>query len=299
MLDGGDKDKNPFGVTRPELNRHESLNKRIDVLKAEIVRSRLEIPENYLKDQHYWFNVFRAYIDHTRPFTEGYQELGGHDQSKLRETKRATLFQLALREGKMISDLEKKMGTDPLTGLWNRGVLDTRVTQLQEWLKNDTYGDSLVILMLADVDGFKQVNDTWGHSVGDEVLRRFGKAAREQVKGDLDTVARYGGEEFVILLPISRKALLDMRTKRGQSLENIAATKIAERVRRNIVDGLPVRVNNDVVLRPTVSVGMVFIDPSQDLASVYASADKFLYEAKHLGKNQTVTVDGPVPNVEV
>ncbi len=299
MLDGPDLDKNPFGGSRPELNRHASLSKRIDVLRNEISHAKLEIPEKYRKDQHYWFNVFRAYIDHTQPFAAGYQELGGNDQAKLRGTKRATLFQLALREGKMISDLEQKMGTDPLTGLWNRGVLDTRVTQLQEWLKNDITGDSLVVLTMADVDNFKQVNDNWGHSVGDEVLRRFGKAAQAQVKGELDTVGRYGGEEFVILLPTSRQTLLDMREKPGQSLETIAATKIVERIRRNIVDGLPVRVNNDIVLRPTVSMGMVFVDPSMDLDTVYASADKFLYEAKKSGKNKTVTIDGSVTVVEI
>jgi len=129
---------------------------------------------------------------------------------------------------------------------------------------------STVSLLFVDVDHFKHINDTYGHETGDRVLKRIIRLARGCLRSD-DTVARWGGEEFVVLLPAT-----DLN----------GALLIAEKIRQRIgaehfdafAGGLQV----------TVSIGCAEISSSEELDELVARADHALYEAKHLGRNQTV-----------
>jgi diguanylate cyclase (GGDEF)-like protein len=161
--------------------------------------------------------------------------------------------------------------TDGLTGLWNRRQFELRAAQELE--RATRFGERFSIVIV-DLDGFKSVNDSHGHLVGDAVLveasHRLVTFTRE-----VDTVARYGGEEFVLLLP---QTDLD------------GARKVAEKVRSELA-GAPVE--TDVgPLTITMSAG-VASHPRHGTSvdSLLRAADRALYAAKSAGKNRVVTAD--------
>lgn len=88
--------------------------------------------------------------------------------------------------------------TDPLTGCYNRGYLNERFPQ--ELSRSQRYSHPLSVI-LADIDHFKQINDTYGHQAGDEVLKAFTQSLKDQIRKKIDWIVRYGGEEFLIVLP--------------------------------------------------------------------------------------------------
>jgi diguanylate cyclase (GGDEF)-like protein len=186
-----------------------------------------------------------------------------------------------------LTDLNRKLQqlahTDESTGLFNKRRL---IEQLQaELARSRRYGDVLSCLML-DLDHFKQINDTFGHQAGDEVLRQVGGLLRCSVRVT-DFVARYGGEEFTILLP-----------KTGRS----GAWRAAEKLRRSVEDHPFVAYQTDI--RLTVSIGIASYTSFEDLDphQVLLAADMALYRAKGEGRNRTCTIeDGrePVEDVKI
>lgn len=151
--------------------------------------------------------------------------------------------------------------TDPLTGLANRRGLDAELTAR---LASGVGG----CLALFDLDHFKRVNDTFGHAIGDEVLRRFAALARASVR-DQDLVARLGGEEFAVVLP---------------DISMNQATFVCDRLRRAIGDaGMRV---NDQLIALTVSGGVASFGRDQTAEMVLRAADEALYRAKHAGRDQ-------------
>ena len=176
----------------------------------------------------------------------------------------------ALAYGKM----RERADRDALTGLPNRRAFDAAF--LAERLRFERYGRTLAA-MLIDIDHFKEVNDTYGHQTGDDVLRTLARVLESAVR-DVDVPARFGGEEFVVLLPETELA---------------AAAEVAERVRVAVQQtsftaaGRPLEVH--------VSIGVAAC-PEQ-VASPQAlldSADGALYEAKRGGRNQ-VRLAQPAP----
>jgi len=158
--------------------------------------------------------------------------------------------------------------TDVLTGSFNRrGFFEAADAARERAYRN---GESVSLLLL-DLDHFKQVNDTYGHAAGDEVLQSFTSRVRGVLHVD-DIFGRIGGEEFTILMP---------HAGAGE------AEALAERV-RNTVDAQPImwRANR---IRVSVSVGLA-VDPEagRSLDELLEDADKALYEAKRLGRNQVV-----------
>ncbi|WP_163166988.1 GGDEF domain-containing protein [Arthrobacter sp. Alg241-R88] len=158
---------------------------------------------------------------------------------------------------------------DDLTGLLNRkAFLDLAAEQLAD--RTITRGSGTLIL--ADLDHFKSVNDTYGHAAGDLALQAFADACTATVRST-DLVGRYGGEEFVLLLP-------------GTSAER--AETIAEEISRRLaaapsVDGMDM---------PTVSYGIsTYDDGTSDVYDLIATADGALYMAKSLGRNRTARSD--------
>ena len=163
--------------------------------------------------------------------------------------------------------------TDVLTGWHNRRYLQVRLTEEMARARRDR--ENLVCLML-DLDHFKQVNDTYGHGAGDEVLRELSHRIEAQVRGS-DVAARYGGEEFVILLPHT----------------DVEAGKLlAERI-RHAVSASPVEFGDGKELAITASIGIASATPKGsdfDLKtlgeSLIARADVALYSAKSAGRNR-------------
>jgi diguanylate cyclase (GGDEF)-like protein len=162
---------------------------------------------------------------------------------------------------------ETRARRDGLTGAMNRTSFTHHARREIDQHRGK---ESTVSLLFVDVDHFKHINDTYGHETGDQVLKRIIRLARGCLRSD-DTVARWGGEEFVVLLPAT-----DLN----------GALLIAEKIRQRIgaehfdafASGLQV----------TVSIGCAEIISSEELDELVARADHALYEAKHLGRNQTV-----------
>ncbi|MGP4670560.1 PleD family two-component system response regulator [Agrobacterium salinitolerans] len=159
---------------------------------------------------------------------------------------------------------------DGLTGLNNRRYLDSHLKILFD--RAAVRGRPISICM-TDIDRFKLVNDTYGHDVGDEVLREFAARIRSTVRG-ADLACRYGGEEFVVVMPDTPMEL---------------AASVAERLRA-IVEDKPFYVRSiDRELSITASLGIAtssgaFGAPDE----ILKQADKALYEAKHAGRNRVV-----------
>ena len=148
---------------------------------------------------------------------------------------------------------------DPLTGLANRHLLDERLT---EALARAVRASTRIAVCCFDLDGFKQVNDTFGHSVGDELLVDVASLLRSSVRGG-DTAARLGGDELVLVLdPIDDEA---------------HARAVVERVRREIVD---LGRRHAPGLSVGASVGLAINEPGDVSASLLKRADDALYDAK-------------------
>ena len=157
---------------------------------------------------------------------------------------------------------------DPLTGALNRAGLELQGQRVaQRTLRN---GRSLAVLMI-DADHFKIINDTYGHQVGDEVLRHMVKVLKAELRPH-DLLARYGGEEFVMVLD-------------GVQLHD--AERIADRLRQRIEAEL-VGVGH-VTVRYTASVGVACSDEhGHDLVQLISAGDAAMYNAKRLGRNRVV-----------
>jgi len=142
---------------------------------------------------------------------------------------------------------------------------------VQELKRHQRYRQPLSLLML-DVDHFKQVNDTFGHQAGDEVLRRIGQILQDSLRS-MDLAARYGGEEFAVLLPHTPE-------KDSQ--------KLAERIRKRIEDtdfGLSAK---DFRVTASIGVAALAAGSLQKENDLVLKADQALYTAKHNGRNMVV-----------
>jgi two-component system cell cycle response regulator len=156
--------------------------------------------------------------------------------------------------------------TDTLTGLYNRRYFEVH---LQKLLKSSKESGKTLAIVYTDIDHFKNVNDTYGHTVGDEILQMFSKRLTEKLRS-FDLVARIGGEEFVAVLPDT-----DEKT----------AHIVSERLRRAIAEE-PFATSHEEPLTITTSIGGVLVeDPNQTITQLLERADAQLYEAKHNGRN--------------
>ena len=160
--------------------------------------------------------------------------------------------------------------TDVLTGLHNRRYM---TGQLQSMVARANHGGDTIAALILDLDHFKQINDSFGHDAGDEVLREFAVRLATNVRA-VDLPCRLGGEEFVVIMP-------------GTSLED--ARHVAERIRRD-VSREPFRARGmGEGLMVTVSVGVAASMPGDTPESLLKRADQGVYEAKALGRDQVVT----------
>lgn len=154
---------------------------------------------------------------------------------------------------------------DHLTGLWNRAMI---LDQLGRELHRIQRGGGDLAVALADLDGFKRVNDTLGHAMGDEVLKFAARQIKEELR-DCDFIGRYGGEEFLFVLP---------------GCEEDGALRVAERVRARIAEEpMPA---GKILLPVTISIGVAVSWPAVEASALIKKADDALYRAKELGRNR-------------
>ncbi len=164
--------------------------------------------------------------------------------------------------------LERLASTDPLTGAYNRRhFFEAGSAELH---RSRRYEHHLSFLML-DIDHFKSVNDTYGHGIGDEALKKT-VSVIDDILRDEDTLGRMGGEEFAIMLP---QTDLD------------EAFIVAERI-RNAIEGIVIDTPSEP-LRFTISIGVsTSIDTDEDIEKTLTRADKSLYAAKEQGRNRVI-----------
>lgn len=160
--------------------------------------------------------------------------------------------------------------TDPLTQITSRKGFDQA---LETGITKAELARKPLSLLLIDIDHFKRFNDTFGHLVGDSVLRLVASVINESVKGQ-DTAARYGGEEFAVILP--NTSLAD-------------ATTVAENIRTAVMSKeMMVRSTGQRLGRITISIGVAELHIDEFGKSLIARADRCLYAAKERGRNQVV-----------
>jgi len=162
-------------------------------------------------------------------------------------------------------NLQRMASTDSLTGLFNRQYFETELSRSLALIKR--YGTNISLVML-DIDHFKEVNDTYGHDVGDKVLVEFAKRSKNILRKP-DILVRWGGEEFIIILP---------------ETDVTAAGEAAERLRQNIMSEPFFHVG-----KVTVSLGVTGILFSDTKDSLLRRLDHALYESKRLGRNRLTT----------
>jgi len=166
---------------------------------------------------------------------------------------------------------------DALTGLNNRRQFESR---LKQEVANAKRNNKPLCCIMLDIDYFKQVNDTWGHSAGDYVLKNVAKIITQELR-EYDIASRYGGEEFCILLP-------DTKIKE--------AAFVAQRL-RSAVEKTEINISDDQILgkdllNVTISIGVSeFDDTIECPEKLYQNADIALYEAKKRGRNRVIVYD--------
>ncbi|MBO8127568.1 MAG: GGDEF domain-containing protein, partial [Firmicutes bacterium] len=182
---------------------------------------------------------------------------------------RATEFlaQILIATDALLLSLKESVERDPLTGLYNRLALERMLSKL--WVNAQTSKTPITVAML-DLDNFKDVNDGYGHMVGDELLKEISFIIRKSLR-DGDVVMRYGGEEFIILLP---------------GTDSSGAKKPLERIRKRIED----EAFTEARIKTSVSIGAAAYPDDRPLSmdEIIEYADAALYKAKARGKNRLV-----------
>lgn len=167
---------------------------------------------------------------------------------------------------KRIGKLSSQAHTDPLTGLLNR-------RGLHENIEMSLLNNSVVSVIVIDIDHFKNVNDTYGHDVGDEVIKMLGRHLKTNSR-KTDLVCRTGGEEFLMLLP---------------GIDIHLAVVIAERLRKNVAE-----MSFPICQHITISIGVTsFLPKEVPIDAALKTADNALYRAKNAGRNKVIVQDIP------
>jgi diguanylate cyclase (GGDEF)-like protein len=171
-----------------------------------------------------------------------------------------------------LETLSRQATHDPLTGLFNRRYLDQI---LYGEIAHARQSDSLLGILMADVDYFKRINDQYGHKAGDLMLRTVGDLMKSCVRS-ADIVCRYGGEEFVIVMPGASEATV---------------SRCAEEIRSRF-EKLSVEFEEQKI-QATISLGgAIYPLHGSNVDEVFVNADRAMYDAKHGGRNRVVIYSG-------
>jgi len=172
------------------------------------------------------------------------------------------------QQAQRIDEYKRFIQIDTLTLFNNRAAFDKKM--IEEFDRCRRYDRQSSIILL-DIDGFKKVNDTYGHPAGDKILRDIAKVIQKVVRLS-DFLARYGGEEFTIILPET-----DLAT----------AVIVAEKVRRALESTNFLA--NDNKVKVTASLGVARVNDKKDIEEVMSLVDKAMYLSKSKGRNRTMT----------
>lgn len=175
------------------------------------------------------------------------------------------------RQSDIVNRYVTESRTDALTGIANRRQFDAR---LEEAFNERTRTETPLSVILIDIDFFKNVNDTFGHQAGDDVLRSTGQILQSSVRED-DLVARYGGEEFVVITPDVCPDIVRLQSER-----------IREAIQQHEFSFGTATTNI------TISIGLAFRGPDDTPESLLQRADTALYQAKAAGRNCTFYWEG-------
>jgi two-component system cell cycle response regulator len=187
--------------------------------------------------------------------------------ARVRTQIRRQRYAMELRES--VSNTMALAITDDMTGLYNRRYFDRHLGMM---LNRAQVQERDMALMILDIDHFKSVNDSYGHDVGDAVLREFATRLKRNIRG-VDLACRFGGEEFVVLMP---------------DTDIVQAELVAERVRQSISERV-FEVNAGRPLAVTVSAGVTLNESDADTPeTLIKRADVALYRAKREGRNRVV-----------
>lgn len=260
-------------------NPSEDLMKLVDLAETELGWSLDETNEWLIEAEplveetaelmQFQFPQAQAYTELLLEATKGMQQLTMEANTVIVESTRK-LEALSKRN----VELQQEAETDALTGLPNRGMFDhmlLRRIDANRLINSDTH--TMGVLMV-DLDRFKNVNDTYGHAAGDEVLRSIGGILDRQTRGE-DMPARYGGEEFVVLLSQANDFEIGI---------------VADRLRANI-EAAEIELADGSLLPVTASVGgALFGEIENETAeTLMARADRRLYQSKEDGRNRVTT----------
>ena len=169
----------------------------------------------------------------------------------------------------IVKDMKKIATKDALTGIYNRRFIDERLPVDMAWCMDN---DEPISIIMADVDYFKNINDTYGHTTGDFVLKEFSKKLKKCMREKKDWIARYGGEEFIVCIPgADEKIALKVANRMLSSIKNMELNLDNGKVNVTASFGIATLYNNHISQEE-------FID----------SADKKLYLAKETGRNKIV-----------
>jgi diguanylate cyclase (GGDEF)-like protein len=178
---------------------------------------------------------------------------------------------IALENARLFGEVQRLAITDGLTGTYNRRHFFELAERELNRARRFGYPMSAVML---DVDHFKQVNDTYGHAVGDQVLHTLAERCGENIR-DIDILGRYGGEEFAIILPAT-----DLSSARS----------VAGRLRRCVADVPIPTERGDLII--TISLGVASsAQEDEDVAALLNRADAAMYEAKQAGRDRVAVID--------
>jgi diguanylate cyclase (GGDEF)-like protein len=193
-----------------------------------------------------------------RPFSQTILELRVKNQLKLK------------RQRDLLKHLSR---TDSLTGMWNRSKFDEFLKN--EWLRAIREQTWLSLIMI-DIDSFKKFNDLYGHTRGDECIKKITQAIKKSIDRSQDLAARFGGEEFICVLPNTTLS---------------GAVHIAETIRKNCLKLKVPHEGSQITPFVTVSLGVSSIIPNRSSSAqlLIQTADKMLYKAKRDGRNKVVS----------
>ena len=200
------------------------------------------------------------------------------ENAKLKLQVERAMVELQLKNGQLEESLqrvERVAATDPLTGLYNRRHFGRVLDQLAS--EAHRYDTELSCVMI-DLDGYKQLNDTLGHQVGDALLVTVGKVIAANLRRS-DVAARYGGDEFVLLLPHQTAAEAATVVRRIRD-ENFAATAIV--------------LDRPAGVRMSIGIGSAQACKATSGDALIAEADRALYRAKQAGRDRIAIADGDI-----
>lgn len=228
-----------------------------------------------LKDA-YESNSVETLKKKSREFINSYAQIQGRKQAHS-EQKMGRFRKNLKKVQKQLLEAHHNLHVDHLTQAHNRASFEEQAKKCLQLLQLSEIPSSLILL---DIDHFKKVNDTYGHDVGDYVLKECVRLLKEVFIGDNDFVSRIGGEEFAVILP--QQDLASAQQKAEKALEHIRSQ---------------VFIHQQHQIRFTVSMGLALLSPNENVGQWLKRSDEALYQSKNNGRNRLTLAKNSTPHL--